>query len=385
MLQTPNLDALAARSVVFDNAYVQSPQCQPSRASYLTGKYPTAHQVWWNHCPLAARHGTLPLFLPDYHHAWFGKLDVMRRGLFRRCWTYEDWRRNADPEANWDVDRVMRTPTWTGRFEADRSLHHEDQATALAIDHVRTSPSPWFVGVSYYGPHPPYAAPYPYNQMYNPQAVPISRAIREGRIQGNDMGYVPTVAEWQRTIAQYYGQVSWIDDNIGQLLAAVPRDTVVVFASDHGDILGDHGLFSKGIYAYEGNTRVPMMMTLPNFAPQIYGGLVQAIDLVPTLLDLTGHPLPRGLQGKSLLPVLSGYDRNEFALSFIGRTDRLRMIRWANYKYWVVADREYLFDLAADPSEEVNITTPTLVSEARFRLLRALISAEDPLPYPVRV
>ena len=384
-VNTPNLNKLAAKSIICTNTYVQSPQCQPSRASILTGKYPTAHQVWWNQVPLLPRHKVITQFLDRYNTAWFGKLDLMKRSQFGACYLFEDWRSDCKPEINNEFDGVMNSKTWTGNCKYDRSLYHEDVITVKAVEHLATVKSPWFIGVSYYGPHPPYMAAKPFNSQYNVHNIKLSNAILEGRTQHNHAGHILTTSEWRLLISQYYGQISWIDDNIGRLLKIVGDDTIIIFMSDHGDILGDHGLFSKGVYAYEGNTRIPLLLRLPFYEPMKYDGLVQAIDVLPTLLKYLNINASAGIQGRSLLDAFCGGPGNEWALSMIGRDPRLRMLRYKNYKYWSMKREEKVFDLDADPEEEHDLSwNSELIGMLRGMMVQALIEAEDPLPLPTK-
>lgn len=384
VVQTPHLNALAAQSCVCTRAYTQSPQCQPSRASLLTGRYPTAHKVWWNGIRLPVSERTIANYLQaaGYNTGYFGKAHLVDKHVsdrqviqqfgFQEHFLFADW---VDYGSHEEYFRIMGSPYWTGRL-SNRESQHEDVITQKTIAFMRRAKRPYFAVVSYVGPHPPYAAPPPFSTMYDPSLM----AVPETVIPILD-GFEMSAANWQELKAQYYGAVSWIDDNIGRLVAEASPETLVVFTSDHGDILGDHGLFSKGLYAYEGNTRVPMLIR-SQYEPRRFDGLVQLIDILPTILGYAEAGFPAGIHGRNLLSALACGDAvNDYVLSMIGYEPRLRMLCDGRYKYWVAGDTEMLFDLAVDAAEKVNIGGP-LLAEYRLKLLRALIMAEDPLPSP---
>jgi arylsulfatase A-like enzyme len=160
---------------------------------------------------------------------------------------------------------------------------------------------------------------------------------------------------------------------------------VVVFTSDHGDILGDHNHFSKGLFAYEGNVKVPLIFWIPGLRHSLYSHLVQSIDIAPTLLRVAGGVAPGGVQGVNLIPgFLHDSPMVDSVGSMIGHHPRLRMVRTVRYKYWTYGGVEYLFDLLSDPGEMVNLagSQPSVLSEMRFQLVQFLLRAEDPLPVP---
>lgn len=385
VVQTPYLDKLASRSVRCLTAYTQSPQCQPSRASLLTGRYPTAHRVWWNGVPLPLTETTIANCLNaiGYSTAYFGKAHVtqivdtdaqaMRHFGFQHFYLYQDWvTSDVGILGRSEYYAAMSDQMWTGRFTR-RDIHHEDVITQKAVDFIQQARSPYFAIVSYVGPHPPYAAPPPFCDQYNVDDMSVNaKSINIGR--------------WRELKAQYYGCVSWIDDNIGILLNHITDDTLVIFTSDHGDILGDHGLFSKGVYAYEGNTRVPLLFYHQSLPSMTYKHLVQLIDIMPTVLDWAGCQRPPSIQGKTLsLALLDDRPVNEYVLSMIGYENRLRMIRTGRYKYWWSDISEHLYDLQIDPDELCTATDTQLLTEMRFALMRALVAAEDPLPVAPKV
>jgi len=398
LVHTPHLDRLAAGSVRCRHAYAASPQCQPSRASVLTGKYPTTHQVWWNWCELEARHQTLPAYLPGYRTAWFGKLDVLRPHQFDYAWTTEDWNRAAAPGHLREFHAPMGTPTWTGELSLPPAGFHEEMITELALSWLgQHSHEPFFLGVSYYGPHPPYAAPAAFSGLYPDPPVPphVGRGVSHPNNTTRFPHHVLSVSDWVELKRQYWGLVSWIDSLVGRLLEAVAGrdDLVIVFTSDHGDILGDHGLFSKGLYAYEGNTRVPLLVHAPGLPPRDYEHLVSGVDLLPTLLGLLGLPGSRELQGVDLTEHLrAGTAGRQSILSCIGLEPRLRCVVSRRYgrrwKYWQMGEGRALFDLDSDPLEERNLAgAPDLRAEelaACTDLVELLIAAEDRHPRPVR-
>lgn len=395
-VHTPNIDALAAQGVTCPLAFVQSPQCQPSRASIFTGRYPTAHRLWWNGIDLARGERTLGNYLKNagYHTGYFGKLHFDRGGNraaaqhfgFDTAFLYEDWSKMFSMGFNVSGGRhpverefhaPMTAPTWTGKLTTP-DLHHEEVITDRAISFVQETHRPYLCVVSYHGPHPPYAAPDMFSSLYRPDdmAVPAQKVK-------NQNGHVLSPREWQELKVQYYGAVSWIDACVGKLLSKVGYDTIVVFTSDHGDILGDHGLFSKGLFAYEGNVRVPLVLRIPGISGS-YPHLVQSIDILPTILEACGVGISNPVQGKSLFrAVRTGEVVNGAVLSMIGYQHRLRMVRTPRHKYWLVGDEEYLFDLREDPGEEVNRSSHRdLAAHLRLLLLQGLIRAEDPLPQP---
>lgn len=332
------------------------------------------------------RHLTLPAMLSEHYTAWFGKLDVLRDTPFHENFLTENWSQ-LYPEAMAEFDGVMASPTWTGKYRLPRSVHHEDVITQEACYFLERCPGPWCVGVGFYGPHPPYAAPEPFGDLYDPRTVNVPPGAVSGRSRANG-GHPMGRSEWAELIAQYLGQLTWIDECLGRIMVTLKArgdwdNTIVVFTSDHGDILGDHGLFSKGVYAYEGNARVPLVVRAPWLSPSRYDHVAQLIDLVPTLLEWSGTPIPAGVQGRSLAGALaSGARVNDVAVSMIGHRPRLRMVRDDRYKYWLVGSQEALFDLEADPLELNRLWDGAALSEMRLKLASALIDAEDREPIP---
>jgi arylsulfatase A-like enzyme len=340
---------------------------------------------------------TLGNYLRDagYHTGYFGKLhfdgrdQATKRAIhfgFDESFLFEDWMKSFTTYFATAKSRVekefwgpMAGKTWTGRL-SDRELHHEEVITHRAVSFMERTCRPFLCVVGFHGPHPPYAAPDEFSRLYTREkmSVPAQRIV-------NQNGHILTDEEWRELKAQYYGSVSWIDDCVGRLTKSLGPDTIVVYTSDHGDILGDHGLFSKGMFAFDGNVRVPLLMKLPDVAATTYQHLVQSIDIVPTVLAACGVGMPQGIQGRSLLKaVKSDEPVNSAVLSMIGHMPRLRMVRTPELKYWLCGDEEYLFDLVKDPREEMNrCGHPVWLSRMRLLLAQSLIRAEDPLPLPV--
>lgn len=382
LVRTPNLDLLAAASADYRACVVQSPQCQPSRASIFTGRYPTAHRVWWNETDMPRGEKTLGNYLraAGYRTGYFGKMHfggsephtaIARHFGFDESYLFEDWLRNGDCGAARErFYRDMGHKAWTGAV-VDRERHHEEVVTDRALDFVTAPGWPYFCVLSFHGPHPPYSAPVEFSAIYSDISLATPPKDNSGRgLKASD---------WVALKTQYYGAVSWIDACVGRLLAGVDlANTIVVFTSDHGDILGDHGLFSKGVYAYEGNVRVPLLVHLPGQGGRVVGDVVESIAILPTVMGACGLPAPVAVQG---LPL----DRRRgYALSMIGHSPRLRMIRTDRLKYWLVDGQEFLADVS-DPAE-VNVagsgSRGADLQAMRWALLTALVAAEDPLPRP---
>lgn len=392
---TPNLDSLAKKSVNCVKTIVQCPQCQPSRASIFTSRYPTATKMWWNETDLNPAEITIGNILKSagYDTGYFGKLhftgknshnDVARHFGFDESFLYEDWVGLLNGEAKGsrvasEFFETMSKEPWVGKFSG-REFHHEDVVTDRAIkfiDNNYQSSKPYFCVVGFHGPHPPYASPPPYCDLYDPMSFDVPKIMRH-----TYNGHLMAPDDWRFLKSQYFGSITWIDDNIGRLLKHVDNNTIIVFTSDHGDILGDHGYFSKGVFAYEGNIRVPLLVHLPNKPAAVYDHITQSIDIIPTILGALGINKHIGIQGIDLTSYLHVNKRkNRFAFSCIGHNHRLRMVRTDEYKYWWL-NGDVLFDLKNDPTELNSISDKDTISEMRKLLVEAMIAAEDPLPRP---
>lgn len=351
-LQTPNLDALAARGARFTNAFVQSGVCGPSRMSFYTGRYVASHGASWNRVPLSLAELTLGDHLRDAGRALtlVGKTHVVpdRAGLARvglderralgallaRGSFVEDWRHDghhAEPAACYAdylraqgylgedpwTDYVISVTDGEGRTRSGWHMrncrwparvaepHSETaHATDRALAFIRAQgEAPWALHLSYVKPHWPYVAPSPYHAMYQAaDALPVCRDARE-------LDEVhPVVGAYRRqeecasfmrdevidTVRPaYMGLVRQIDDHLGRvwrLLDELGRwdDTLVVFTSDHGDFLGDHWLGEKELF-YDPILRVPLIVAAPGVPPgQSVDALVEAIDVLPSALEALG-------------------------------------------------------------------------------------------------
>ena len=354
LVETPNLNALADRSFVFDNAYVSSPICTPSRSTIMTGTWPHTNGCTKNNAPLDSSIPTIADLLPDsYRTAYFGKWhlgnEVIRRRGFDEWVSIEDYYRTYYADSGhldvlsdhhrFLIDRGVEpdaeskgAAVFSREFAA--SLPEElTKATFLsnrASDFIRANRDrPFALYVNFLEPHPPYDGPL--NEMYDPKSIPVSEVFMKdpppnagpvalmrskASLLGDGMGGALAgpydESYWRELIARYWGNVTLMDRALGRILdaldeAGVADRTIVVFTSEHGDQLGDHNIIGKAVF-YEQSLRVPHLMRVPWLTSEQtrIRGRYSHIDTVPTLLDLVGAPVPSHLQGQSRLPVLRG-------------------------------------------------------------------------------
>jgi arylsulfatase A-like enzyme len=344
-IRTPNLDRLAAQSVNFQNAFVQAPVCVPSRVSYFTGRYPHSHKNRVNYTPCDGREvflqqmlsragyrtgsvGKLHYYPPTADHARSTGWDtVYLDDGVPRTDAYSDyvkWRQAHDPNAAVDYNTLSpaRNPfraalpyeythaAWTG-------LHTRKVLREFAADS-----KPFFLFSSFFDPHSPYLAPQPFDAMYDDVELPLPREVSLDDIrklpqplQKQILRFKPEYGmprarlEW--IYRSYYAMVSMVDREVGGILDALERsgkaaNTIVVFASDHGDQLLEHGLVGKNVF-FESSIHVPFLVRWPGrVAPARRSELIETVDLAPTLLDLCGLAAPDRVQGRSLAPLLAG-------------------------------------------------------------------------------
>ncbi len=324
-LRTPSIDRLATESVIFSNAYTPSPVCGPARASLLTGQYPQVNGVYgnWDHCRDDTR--LLPMLLRQsgYYSAMVGKLHM---SPVRTAHGFDYHRRCDSPHDIYDPNEIryndylpwaaagMGLPLtelvkragasertgefdprfWLGWSWADDAHQMTTWAGNEAVDFLNgyDGGRPFFLHVSFFGPHHPYATCEPWDSMYDPNAMSIPETLhvqQPGDPGGCHFGWPDSL--WREMIAKYCGNISAIDVQVGRILEALRirgdwNNTLIVFTSDHGDSMGEYGHIGK-MTMLEGSVRVPLVVKPPGFGRhrQEQTEVVSLLDLHPTLVD----------------------------------------------------------------------------------------------------
>ena len=416
-LKTPHIDGIARRGVLFRHAYSQSPVCTPSRSTMMTGRYGHAIGVMSNKRRLGpkAPYLTRPLQAAGYQLVNVGK-KLPSPKIF-------DIQIGAPGYGGPGATPYKLKPPFEGRDKDFGVLHLRDGfpiiiAGRYPLPAHRTEPaitvsnairliekglkSPWMLRVSIIAPHTPVLAPEPFDTMYDPAKVPFepptaaelaSKPRFEREVLRKAQGSVHvSKADIQRARACYLGLVSHLDDQIGRLLAAMERrklldDTLVVVASDQGVLMGEHGLFMKRNF-YEQSVGAILMVSWPGHLPEgkVVDDPVELIDVMPTLLDAAGIPVPKGTHGRSLLPLIAGREPARDAVFSevdftVPQFERLRvpngrrvMIRTREWKMSCFADRQGeardgdLYHLTDDPDELRNLWADAAHADAVARL-----------------
>jgi arylsulfatase A-like enzyme len=335
-IRTPHLDRLAGEGALFEHAFVPIPLCTPSRASLFTGQYPTRHGLFMN-TGLGSSTSTANL-AEALHDAGYRTMLVGKDHLFgeegrARWFDYVVAYDHAGRVSEGDADERAVRASRQGRFDEryiEREIRDAEHAptrriTDAAIDAVRDAPAhgqPFFLWLSYPDPHPPYVVAEPYASMYRGQDLgepatrpgelddkPLRQRVSRRLMRAADY----TSEEMRRLREIYYGMVSFIDDEIGRFARmldeeGIAGDTIIVFMSDHGDYLGDHGMVRKSPAMYDSLVRIPLLIRWPGrISPmRVTDTLVESIDLAPTLLELADAGSLPGADGSSLVPLLRG-------------------------------------------------------------------------------
>lgn len=441
-IHTPALDRLAAEGVRFTRAYTCNPVCSPTRASIITGLYPSQHHCWTigvklpedvptvgdvlqSHGyataligkahlqPLASRPGSESLechptlrdldFWRGFHGPWYGfqHVEVSRNhadehlaGQHYAIWLQEqglkDWR---DHFRRWPPEEgePWRQHAWSLPEEYHYSRWTADRTIARLEEYGRAG-RPFFLWASFHDPHPPYLVPEPWASMYDPDQMVAGRltpgehdanppyfrltqeerpdfsAYRENQALHGFHSHLVDPAEGRRRIATYYGMISLLDHHLGRILAALDRlglagNTLVVFTTDHGHFLGQHGLWAKGAFHYEDLLRVPFLVRWPGRLPagEVRDTLESLVDLAPTFLGAAGLPVPGLMTGLDRSAAWRGESAAQRAHVIVenrhGETlMHLRTCIGRRYKLTVHRGHEYgeLFDLEQDPAEVHN-------------------------------
>lgn len=299
-VKTPHLDALATESVNFNNAVAGCPVCTPSRACFLTGQSPLTHGLFVNDVPLHPKGPSIAEAFASggYDTAYIGKWHVNAGGRTRyipkeRRLGFEYWKvlecthdyNHSAYYAN-DSDELLY---WEG-YDAEAQTA---DAEAYIREHAK-SDAPFFMMLSWGPPHAPYeTAPERYKALYKPEDIELRPNVPEQS--------APEAREW---LAGYYAHCSALDDCMAKLLntldtCGIAEDTIVLFTSDHGDMLGSHGRTKKQ-QPWDESIRVPFLLRYPNlddWQPRETDALINTQDVMPTLLGLCGLPTPESVEG----------------------------------------------------------------------------------------
>jgi len=392
-LHAPNLKKLAARSTRFKNAYTASPLCAPGRAAFMSGQLPSATGVYDNAAEFASSIPTYAHHLrrAGYHTCLSGKMHFVGpdqlHGFEERLttdiypadfgWT-PDYRKPGERIDWWYHN--MGSVTGAGVAEITNQMEYDDavayEANRKLYDLSRgLDDRPWCVTVSFTHPHDPYVARKKYWDLYNdcdhllPEIGDLGYDAQDPHSKrifdaNNWREFDLTETDVKRSRQAYFANISYLDDKIGEILQTLEdtrQEAIIVFVSDHGDMLGERGLWFKMSF-FEGSSRVPMMIAAPQMEPGLNETPVSNIDVCPTLCDLAGVSMDEVMEwttGQSLVPMGQGVPRTEpVAMEYAAEATQSPMIalRQGRWKYTNCAiDPEQLFDLDADPHELTNL------------------------------
>jgi arylsulfatase A-like enzyme len=493
VVQTPNIDRIAAKGTRWDRFYVANPICMPNRASIMTGRMCSAHGARHNGIPLSKDHTTFVELLRDagYRTGLIGKSHLQsftglpatnqfepEAGLHTPSPGLRDAIKNNRHSADYDLEVV---PKWDrplaervdgdfyGFEHMEVAADHADKASgdyllwarsqrqdfdqlvgpenALPDNRIKapqawrtavpeelysttwiadrseawleeraTEDEPFFLQMSFPDPHHPFTPPGKYWDMYDPADIelpatfgkgdlPPIRAMRKAMEQGTDSRdnqnpFAVTEDEARSIIALTYGMITMIDDAIGRVLnrldeLGLANDTVVIFTSDHGDYMGDHGLMLKLLLHYQGIIRVPFIWHDPSepTGGQTDSGLASSIDIGPTILARAGIQPFNGIQGRDLHSsqspeaVIIEEDSQRLMTGF-DRPQRVRTVVTDQYRMSLREGEDWneLYDLLDDPGETKNLYDDPQGIAARQKLtevmLRRMIALQDRAPLP---
>jgi choline-sulfatase len=413
--KTPNIDRLAASGVVFENAYTPSPLCAPARAALMTGRLPSRTHVYDNSAELAS---SIPTFvhhlrLEGYRTCLCGKMHFVGpdqlHGFEERLttdvypgdfgWT-PDWSRPG-ARVDWWYHNMSSVKD-AGVAEMTNQLEYDDEVAFHAVrrlyDYARfEGDAPLFLCVSFSHPHDPYVARQRYWDLYADAEIDLPRARvlpyeeldPHSRRLWDDcaIGEVEMTDDDLRAARHgYYASLSYVDEKIGEVYAAfescgLADDAIVILTSDHGDFLGEHGLFFKMSFR-EHAARVPLVISAPGrFAARRICEPVSLVDLAPTLAEVAGSAseLAADGDGRSLLALLEGGAESD-STTVVGEylaesvLSPMVMIRRGRWKFiHTASDPDQLFDVESDPLELVNLAAEP-EHDAVVRELRAEVA-----------
>ncbi|PZR00504.1 MAG: choline-sulfatase [Cereibacter sphaeroides] len=413
-LHTPNLKRLAEKSLRFTNAYCASPLCAPSRAAFMSGQLPSRNGVYDNAAefrsdiPTYAHHlrgagyrtilsGKMHFVGPDQLHGFEERLttDIYPADF---GWT-PDYRKPGERIDWWYHN--MGSVTGAGVAEITNQLEYDDAVAFHSVQRVYdlargADERPWMMTVSFTHPHDPYVARRKYWDLYEdcehlmPEVPPLpfeQQDAHSRRILNscNWHDYEITGEMVSRSRRAYFANISYIDDKIGEVLAALEatrQEAVIVFVSDHGDMLGERGLWFKMNF-FDWSAKVPLMVSIPGRDGGRVDQPVSTLDIAPTLCDLGGVDLGRvgeWMDGVSLVPVAAGQGRDAVPMEYAAEASEAPLVALRKGQWKLILcplDPDQLYDLDADPQELRNLATDPSHAETLAELKAEALARWD--------
>ena len=433
VVRTPNIDRIASEGMRFTNAITPSPVCMPARASFISGRYPHQHHMWWNAGSLPANDETFFHHLQNagYRTAHIGKSHYYPHAghlvdyePYMHARGFDYVHEVTGPHATVNADSRM-TDYWRergildafredyrkrGRLDVWASPHRwedfqDSYVGRIAEEYVRDVddgvPTCTFVGFG--GPHEPWDAPEPYASMYDPKDMPEAIApedggdwlpdyareqLHAGRMEGMTPDHIAAIR------ANYYGKITLIDYWVGRLLDMYEQrgwldNTLIIFWSDHGEMAGDHGRLHKVVF-HHGSADVPFIVRWPKHIPAgtRSDALVQTVDIFPTLTEMAEQEHSPRIAGKSLWPVLNDPSRKvrDTAFSEVTRhrgKERTILARTEKFSYAMdhTGQGYQLYDEERDSNQQMNLIGHPDYGEVeqdmRERILHFLVSEQE--------
>ncbi|MBQ7010114.1 MAG: sulfatase-like hydrolase/transferase [Clostridia bacterium] len=458
-VNTPNIDKLAKNGVRFSRAYCQNPLCSPSRASFLTGRYPGTCRTRQNGQDIPEEEILVTRLLHDngYIGGLAGKLHLSscnysvcktRERRINDGYEYFAWSHGHGPLHDWpfhdyaiwlkskgvEYSHPAREDCKYVKVGMSEELHQTKWCTDRAIEFiesVKNEGAPWFFSLNWFDPHHAFDPPKEYLERYLPildtiplpdyipgeleNKSPLQRLDHNGAYGRAGSFAYDNMTEYDHKLirAAYYAMIDLIDVQVGRLIEYLEStdqltNTLIIFHSDHGESLGDHGLYLKGGYFYEASVHVPLIISMKDhtLSNVCSDGLVELVDIAPTILDACGIPKHPGMQGKSLFGMLMGMeplDKFKKTVYSEYHTTTLQngvdafcsMLHDGRYKLTKIhaLSEKYpndckgeLYDLQTDPGEHINLYNDSKCTDIKLDMLEQLCDTEalmaDPLPVP---
>jgi len=403
-IHTPNIDRLVGMGTTFTNAHIMgssSPAvCSPTRASLMTGRtlWNLENQGLWGF-EVSAKHKTMPEVFREAGYATFGtgkNEPGLKGGSFKRGFTHGEKILFAGNSNHNRLRLFNLQPDGSFEREVIKDKHSSEVYADATIDFLNEhakSNKPFFAYVSFQAPHDPWQAPQKYLHMYQPEELPVPEAFMpkhpfdNGELKIRDERNAPfprTEEKVGEIAAKYYAMITHLDAQIGRILDTLKKtgqmdNTIIVFSSDNGMAVGNHGLLGKQ-NVYEHSTKVPLIVAGPGIAKnEKRDQLCYMYDIMPTLFDLVGVNMPDTVQYKSMIDVLKNKDaehRDHLYFAYMYWQRAVRDDRYKLIEYCVEGKRHtQLFDLKNDPNELKNLAGDPHHADVLKRL-RELLKTE---------